>query len=224
MKFLKKLGFGNKEKTKPKGPYKNETLNMLYHMSFCDDINFFKSIVKDPSQHPISEIIGTPFNKEGLLKVAKDTTLDTRCRLFAYDRLLKNKIPIKNVELLGVIIEIGFEQGMDVLAAYQDGNIRYLNQGEAAIVWETPNETSNALVEKVFAASQEVVQNIGPWTDGRTPWPDKNFVKITFLVSNGLYFGQGPINIMFNDPKAGAILAAGTELMTYLTKQPSQNQ
>jgi hypothetical protein len=36
---------------------------------------------------------------------------------------------------------------------------------------------------------------------------------MSFLVSDGLYFGQGPFNVMQRDPLAGPIIAAGLELL-----------
>jgi hypothetical protein len=44
-------------------------------------------------------------------------------------------------------------------------------------------------------------------------------MRITFLVSDGLYFGEGPINDLFNDPMAKPALITATELMRYLTEK-----
>jgi hypothetical protein len=42
-------------------------------------------------------------------------------------------------------------------------------------------------------------------------------VRITFLVSDGLYFGEGPANIFFKDPMAGPVLNAATQLLQFIT-------
>jgi hypothetical protein len=121
--------------------------------------------------------------------------------------------------LLAVIVEIGLPQGLDVLASFKDGSARYINQTEKILVWETKDENSNILTSKLFAESANVVKQIGPWLEPRRPHPSKGNVRITFLVSDGLYFGEGPMNVLFNDPLASPALTAATELMKYLTEK-----
>lgn len=51
------------------------------------------------------------------------------------------------------------------------------------------------------------------------PHPTKGTARITFLVSDGLYFGEGPMDIIFNDPLASPALTSATELMQYVTEK-----
>jgi len=44
-------------------------------------------------------------------------------------------------------------------------------------------------------------------------------IRISFLVSDGLYFGEGPINDLFKDQLAAPALLATTRLMQYLTEK-----
>jgi hypothetical protein len=60
---------------------------------------------------------------------------------------------------------------------------------------------------------------LAPGTKPRRPHPTKGAARITFLVSDGLYFGEGPMDIIFNDPLASSALTSGTELMQYLMKK-----
>lgn len=87
------------------------------------------------------------------------------------------------------------------------------------IIWETTDETSNSLTQDLFTKSQEILKQISPWDKPRPPHPTKGTARITFLVSDRLYFGEGPMDIIFNDPLASPALTSGTELMRYLMKK-----
>ena len=121
-------------------------------------------------------------------------------------------------ELLGVIIEVGLDNGLDVLASFKDGTARYINQTGKILIWETSDKVSDELTKNLFLQSQNIVNNIGVWDKPRRPYPTKGNVRLTFLVSDGLYFGEGPINVMFNDALANPALTKATELMQYLTE------
>jgi hypothetical protein len=70
------------------------------------------------------------------------------------------------------------------------------------------------LVQRVFAAARVIVDRIGPWDKSRLPPPDRTgTVRLTFLVSDGLYFGQGPMNTMLADAAAGPVIAAAITLL-----------
>jgi len=89
------------------------------------------------------------------------------------------------------------------------------------LVWETRDDKkANEITTKLFENSQNIVKQIGAWDKPRRPQPTKGKVRITFLVSDGLYFGEGPIDVLFNDPMASPALTTATELMKYLTENP----
>ena len=127
------------------------------------------------------------------------------------------------MELFGVIVEVGLDEGLDVLASYRDGSARYLNHSQKMVIWETTkDEKANEITSALFDHSKLIVDKIGPWDKPRLPHPVKGNVRITFLVSDRLYFGEGPINIMFSDPLAGPALAKATALMEYITMTSAQ--
>ena len=91
------------------------------------------------------------------------------------------------------------------------------------MIWETrDDQEANQLTATLFANAMDVVTKIGPWDDARRPQPATGTMRITFLVSDGLYFGEGPINVLFNDALAQPTLNAATELMQYLTEKTLQ--
>jgi len=119
-------------------------------------------------------------------------------------------------------VEVGLENGLDVLASFKDGTARYINQTGKILVWESTNvETANNITNDLFANCQKIIEKIGAWNKPRLSNPKIGNVRITFLVSDGLYFGEGPMNVLFNDPMAGPALQKATELLQYLTKTVS---
>ena len=79
-------------------------------------------------------------------------------------------------------------------------------------------------IKKLLAVSQTVVDRIGPWEKARLAPPPTGTVRLNFLVSDGLYFGQGPLSQFRGDPMAGPVLAAGEELLVAVVEKSLQKQ
>ena len=120
---------------------------------------------------------------------------------------------------MGVVVEAGLPDGLDVVAAYEDGTARYINFSEKIIIWDTPTEESEALITELFNAGVAVVNNIGPWEGPRRPAPASGTIRLNFLVSDGLYFGEGPFEVLQTDPMGGPVIAAAVKLMSYLIRE-----
>lgn len=116
-------------------------------------------------------------------------------------------------------MEVGLENGLDTLAAYRDGTARLIHHSESMLVWETQTPISKQLVDQLLTTSFNVVQRIGPWNAPRKPRPPFGYVRLSFLVSDGLYFGEGPFNELEKDPMGGSVIFAATRLMTFLLQQ-----
>jgi hypothetical protein len=108
---------------------------------------------------------------------------------------------------------------LDVLAAYEDGSARYINFSGKLIVWDMATPESEALVTNLFNAAEAVVASIGPWDQPRRPAPLTGVIRLNFLVSDGLYFGEGPFEILQTDPLGGPVIGAAVKLMSYLIHQ-----
>lgn len=204
------------------GPYKDSATNLIYNLLFCDDLDLFKINTKPPYSYPFDILFTADTSAADLQKIVEDNTAEPRIRLLACNRLLaKGGQPKK--ELLSVIVEVGLDDGLDVLASFKDGTARYINYTGQMIIWEnTIDAKANELKDDLFAKSEEVVKLIGPWDQPRKPHPAKGNVRLSFLLSDGLYFGEGPINVLFNDPMASAPLNSATLLMQYLMQQTKQ--
>ena len=140
--------------------------------------------------------------------------------ILAYNRQLASGHKPTKKELLAVIVEVGLDEGLDVLASFNNGTARYINHSGKILVWETTNdEAANKITTDLFASSQNIVNQIGVWDKPRRPNPTKGNTRITFLVSDGLYFGEGPIDVLMNDSMSNPALTKATELMQYLTQK-----
>jgi hypothetical protein len=86
-------------------------------------------------------------------------------------------------------------QGLDILAGYADHHARYYNFSGAGVVWERPNNSLDALIDRLLAVGAEVTAQIGPWQESRPPAPEAGQVRLSFLTPSGLHFGQGPMEV-----------------------------
>jgi hypothetical protein len=206
---------------KSTGPYKDSSTNLVYELLFCDSLNLYKDNNQQPNNYPWNILFSDASNNADLEKIIADTNIESRIQILAYNKLLVNGGKINKKDLLAVIVEIGLDNGLDVLASFSDGTARYINQTGKMIIWETTNDISDTLTKKLFNNSYNVVYKIGPWDKPRRLSPEKGIVRITFLVSDGLYFGEGPMNVLFNDPLSGPALSSAAELMKYLVEKAS---
>lgn len=197
-------------------PYKDPATNLVYELLFCDNLDRYKNDNDQPHQYPWSILFDDGSTEENIVKLLADSNIESRIKILACNKLTHQSQNIADKELFGVIVELGLDNGLDVLASYSDGTARYINQTGKMIIWESADDFSTTLTQNLFQNSYEIIKKIGPWDQPRKPHPAKDTVRITFLVSDGLYFGEGPINLLFNDPMAGPALASAAQLMKYL--------
>src|SRR5215467_7438817 len=136
-------------------PYSNDAINKIYDLLFCDDIELYNET--SSNDYPWNILFEVEASKDDLQKIVDDPDLETRPKILAANRLLKQGITTDERRIFGVIIEVGLEEGLDVLAAYEDGTARYLNHSEKMIVWESKTKESNEIVVELFLAARTVV-------------------------------------------------------------------
>jgi hypothetical protein len=194
-------------------PYKNEAFNHIYNLLFCDNFRLLRAGEnKEPPGTWVTLCAEEP-NIDALRALAEDESQESRVRMLAYNRLREKSEPVPAKKLLGVIIEVGLKGGLDVLAAFPDCRLRYINHVEKMSVFEASPPDIETKIRKLLDASQRVVEKIGPWDKARLAPPGNGLIRMTFLVSDGLYLGQGPMDVLQRDAMAGPIFAAGTQLL-----------
>lgn len=188
-------------------PYRDDRCNFIYNLLFCDDHSLFAP--SDEGPWPV--VLADSPDADALRAIADDAEEEGRVRMLAYNRLREMGQMVPEKVLLGVIVEVPLEGGLDVLAAFTDGGVRYINHSEKMSFVE--GDTFPRQVGLLLEASRRVVERIGPWTEARLPPPSRGMVRMSFLVSDGLYFGQGPMDEMVMDPIGGPVIGASHELL-----------
>ena len=196
----------------PYSPYANQATDAIYNLLFCDDVSTFQP--KEDSQ-PTSwqtTLFSEPADISGLEALAADTSREGRIRALAYQRLRSAGEKVRGKVLLGVIVEVPLSKGLDTLAAFSEGGVRYINQtGKIGVFENVPG--LQPLVQNLFKASQQVVDQIGPSKQPRLPPPKPDGIRVTFVVSDGLYFGEGAMSRMQHDQLAGPVIDAAVALL-----------
>ena len=198
-------------------PYKDAATNVIYNLLFCDDLDLYRSRTQPPYSYPFN-ILFSPYPDEAdLQRVIDDSTLDARLRILALNSRRSMGHAPAGKDLLGVIVEVGLEGGLDVLASFRDGKARYINQNGKVLIWDTITDTrANELTADLFAKSEPILGQIGPSDKPRKPHPFAGSARITFLVSDGFYFTEGQGESLFHDSIASPALTTATQLMRYL--------
>jgi len=115
--------------------------------------------------------------------------------------------------LLGVVVEVSIEGGVDLLAAYPDGTARYWNHGGGGVVWERADDSMEPLVQSLLSAGQRILDVIGPWEEARPAAPTGGMVRLNMLSPSGLHFGQASFPVLRADPMARPVVDAALALM-----------
>jgi hypothetical protein len=214
--FKKLMGqFFGGETAKPAAigirPYASNEANAIYNLLFCDDASLFAPRAGAAPTDWQATLQSS--DAQALASLAGDANQEARVRLLAFNGLRDLGQPVPKGVVLGVVVEVPLEGGLDCLAAYDDGGVRYINQtGKIAIFDGGPPEVSLKAKELVSAAAQ-VVKAIGPWDKPRLPSPKPGNIRMSFLVSDGLYFGEGPFALMQREPLAAPTIQIATQLL-----------
>ena len=196
----------------PYSPYSDASANGIYNLLFCDAAADFRQKSGETTAHWQSVLEAEPADLTALRALADNDRQDGRVRYLAYSRLRQLGEPVIAKRLLGVIVEVPLPDGLDVLAAYSEGSVRYINQTGKLAFYERV-ESLTPLVQRLVADSSQVVARIGPTDQPRRPPPHGESVRITFLVSDGYYFGEGNMKSMQQDALAGPVIQRAVELL-----------
>lgn len=198
-------------------PYADPGTNTIYNLLFCDDLALYRRSHEGTLDGPWKTLFALKPDPQALAALAADRGSESRVRLLAGNALRAAGAAVKARELLGVVAEVGLDGGLDTLAAFGDGRARYINHTGKMVFWEAGGPPLQEIVD-LLEASATVVSKIGPWDKARLPRPGNGEIRLTFLVSDGLYFGQGPMETLQQDPVGGPVVAAATRLLVKLTR------
>lgn len=202
-------------------PYGDAAASSIYHMLFVDDPGAFAAHAGTAPAPWQALLDAVPGDAAAIGALAGDATQDSRVRALAYLWLRTHGVPVPPKALLGVIVEVPLDDGLDVLAVYTDGGVRYLNHSGAMSIFEGAVPALEPAARAVLAAAEAVVARIGPWDKPRLPPPVAPNVRLSFVVSDGLYFGEGPYPALAQDGLAGPLLQHATTLLQAVVAIPA---
>jgi hypothetical protein len=115
--------------------------------------------------------------------------------------------------VLGAVAQIPMKSRHDVLAAYADGSVRYLNySGKVAVVDPPAPESLTEAVGEWLAVAGQLASAIGPWS-GPLPEVRRDHARVLMLTPSGPRFGQGPYDALSRDRAAAGFLAAAATVL-----------
>jgi hypothetical protein len=115
--------------------------------------------------------------------------------------------------LYGVVVEVGLEEGLDIVAVYADRTARYVNFSGAGVTWGRPDASLDGEIDAVLTAGAAVVARIGRWDKERPPAPPAGQARINMLTPSGLHCGEGAYEVLAADEMSGPVLTAASALV-----------
>ncbi len=221
--MFKKL-FGGRGQTapppQPQAPYPpTGPANAIYNLLFCDDLEPFRPKSLDGAPDWQIALFG-PEDPAKVAALAHDETAESRVRALAYAWLRAHALETPKGVMLGFILEVALDEGLDVLAAYADGGVRYINRtGRMTLIEPGASLDAAGYAKRLMQIAQPVVDQLGPWDQPRRPPPARPNVRLNFVVSDGLYFGEGPFDFMQQDGRAGPLIHEASKLLSYIVDQ-----
>jgi hypothetical protein len=200
-------------------PYKDPIANQVYNLMFCDKPNLYR----EWNAGPTAVIFAQPLNERAVRALADDKNEESRTRALAFNRLKNEGKSVPPGKLLGVIVEAALDRGLDVLAAYGDGRIRYINATEKMALIEQNPPSLRAPRENLFKVSEDVLGDMTPTKLERPGPPPRGQVRLSLVVSDGLYVGQADTNALSQDYLGGPILRASNELLNAVVEFAKKN-
>lgn len=194
-------------------PYRQPEINFIYNLLFCDDLSLFKPEDGKPLAHWESALFAPNPDAQAIRTIAENDEEESRIRALAFNWLREHKHAVPERQLLGVVVEVPLDGGLDAIAAYADGRVRYINQTGKVAAFEGAPSKVEIKAKALVASALPTIHRIGPWGQKRLPPPTKGAVRMTFLVSDGLYFGEGHFAQMQREPMAAPVIQTARELL-----------
>jgi len=184
-----------------------------YNLLFCDDLNLFQYVYGASADEPWPTLLSEFADVAALKRIAESNFEDSRARALAYRRLHSAGVNVVSKCVLAFIVEVPMEGGLDGLAAYSDGRVCYLHHSGESIAIESPSPRVAALTADLARSGHQIVDKVDPWDRKRLPPPKDGRIRLTLVVSDGLYFCEGSFAELQHDTVAGPLLQRAIELL-----------
>jgi len=196
------------------GPYPVSETNVIYQLLFCDIPEmFYPTAPAGPAPWQQALFAAHP-DAAAVRNLAEDQNQESRCRVLAYNWLRQNGQQVPRRELLGVIVEVPLEGGQETLAAYVDGRVRYINRTSKFVIFDSTPANVKEQANNLLAVARTAIAQLGPWQGVRLAPPKQGNARVTFLVSDGLYFGEGALPGIDQEELGKPIFSEAGKLLT----------
>lgn len=159
-------------------------------------------------------------SKQTLRQLTERSDVDSRVRLWAW-KALRNmgEQPDENTmyQVLGVVIEVQLPEkgGVDVLGAYSDGRVRYINYSGKIIVSESIEGEIPESAKKVTRTAQTTARDFPPGQSG-LPITAGN-IRISLLTPGGIrVLEDSAIRVAQKTSNMSSVYIVGTDLLNLL--------
>lgn len=195
--------------------HRDHNMGQLYSMLYCDEPELFR---------PTDSIPGTEWQQlmfsprpavSAILDLAEDRSQESWIRILAYEWLRRqgsSTLPLRT-ELLGVIVELPVAGGLDVLAVYRDGRIRYVNHVGVMVAFHEGAQCVTESASRMLEAAQSALEHGDTEMHDRRPPFRHDAVRLSFLTSSGLHMSEGVWPRLVCDPLFGPVLRQAVTLL-----------
>ncbi|MBK9578563.1 MAG: hypothetical protein IPK50_11835 [Fibrobacterota bacterium] len=203
----------------PISPYNRHMNNFMYNLIFCDVPELFAPSKLPPASWQ-NALYADNADVSEIRKIAESKSYESRVRLLAFNWLRVHQHKIDAQEFLGVVIEVSLRRGLDTLACFADGQVRYIHQSESIFVVESGSNYLSERIQKLISVASESYVIASLAKGQRKDWPKVGCFRITFLMSRGAESAEGIENQFQSDPFLGPIMFAGLDIITSIDRKP----
>lgn len=187
-------------------PFGSEKADQRYNELFADN----------------AENFGTPQDVVQLHAIVDNPDLSTPRRLLAYKQLAAEGAAVGARELLGVIVEIGMDGAVEVIAALEDGTATIISPKGKVMQLSDPDEVSDEYVDPLLDAAILAVNKWPAQKTARQPPPAEGSARISLLVADKVHTKEGSFMELEEDATAGPVLEHAASLLQWLASDTSQ--
>lgn len=196
-------------------PYDDEAADRFYNLIFCDDPRLPRR-EREQLSGPWRVLSGPPPRSSALQTIVAADGADSRARALAAHLLRSRREQPARRCTLAAVIEVALPQGLELLAAYADGAVRYQDAAGRAQVFDVGPSTVQALAREMVAHGEAFACRHEPWTRPRLPPPRNGELRISMLASDGLRFVEGSFAALQSDADIATIIGRATRLLRRL--------
>ena len=189
---------------------------LLYEPMFCDRPELYRATASAAPWQAL--LFGSAAEPAAVRALAADPAADSRVRALAFGWLRQRQQPVPRGELLGVVFEVEVAGGLDVLAVYADGRLRYLHHAGRVALFDALPPAMQSAWAAVMSAARQASVTAQPWLRRGGALPGPGDVRLGFVRSDGLHLRQGRFEDLQRDAAAGPLLLAGAQLLQQVTQ------